>query len=107
MSTREEKDCQWRRYSLCNDLSRFRKLWRSSEDISHSLSRDCTETFNNQSKGGAGGGGNGGVGGVGGAVGATGTGGIMMDGSELEVGDHTTTDFAYAHHGNGTAPGEY
>jgi len=65
------------------------------------------ETFNNQSKGGAGGGGNGGVGGVGGAVGATGTGGIMMDGSELEVGDHTTTDFAYAHHGNGTAPGEY
>jgi hypothetical protein len=64
---------------------------------------DRAETFNNQSKGGAGG--PGGPNAVGGAAGAP---GLIpgMDGAELDVGDHTATDFAY-HHGNGTGTAEF
>jgi hypothetical protein len=39
VSTREEKDCQWRRYSFRDDISGIRELFRGTQDLSSSLSR--------------------------------------------------------------------
>lgn len=39
MSARETQDCQWRRHSLCYDLSRFRKLCRSTQNLSCQIPR--------------------------------------------------------------------
>ena len=39
MSSREKKDRQWRRYLICNDFTWLRKLFRSTQDLSCTLSR--------------------------------------------------------------------
>jgi Histone-like transcription factor (CBF/NF-Y) and archaeal histone len=39
MSTGKAQDRQWRRYPLCHDIPGLRKLRRSSENLSHSISR--------------------------------------------------------------------
>lgn len=39
MSPREKKNCQWRRYIICHDVSWIRELCRSSEDLSFEIPR--------------------------------------------------------------------